>query len=60
MNRKYYKSVNFIAEDCRVIGDARIKNECNVVLYFLKFNFFLNLKTDFDVSEFLKLCDKIT
>ena len=58
IDRIYYKSLNLIA----AFSNQNIENEnneCGIILYFLKLNFFLNLKTDFDVSEFFRKCQTI-
>jgi Leucine-rich repeat (LRR) protein len=57
MDKIYYKSINIIATFSQI--DAINLKECGTILYFLKFNYLLNLKTDFHVVEFFRKCDKV-
>ena len=56
MKRVYFKSINIIGTASK---DGSIRNECDTILFFLKYNLFVNLKTDFEVVEFLRKCDQI-
>ena len=58
MGRTYYKSLNIIGTLNQ--NKTSFANECSSILYFLKFNIFINLKTEFEISEFFRKCDKIT
>ena len=57
MDRIYYKSINIMAS----LGQNKTKSEkeCSLILYFLKLNYFLNLKTEQEILDFLNNCNKI-
>ena len=50
--RFYYHSLNFLTDS------SNEKNNCDLMLFFLQFNFHLNLKTDSQVENFYNKCEK--
>ena len=59
LNRKYYKSLNIIGTFDGQKEPAVNSIQCDTILFFLKYNYFLNLKTDSDVADFLTACQII-
>ena len=57
MDRIYYKSINIMATVDQ--NKTKSEKECGLILYFLKLNYFLNLKTEQEISDFLNICNKI-
>lgn len=57
MDRIYYKSINIVATHDK--NKTKGEKECGLILYFLKLNYFLNLKTEQEISDFLNICNKI-
>ena len=54
-HRKYYQAIYVTAFDANNSAYQE-KFECFFVLYFIKYKIHLNLKTDYELFEYLRLC----
>ena len=55
MRKTYFKSIYITSN----FTSPNVLDECFSILFFSKHNIFLNFKTEYDLTEFFRKCDKI-